>query len=170
MKTPRISHLSVLAAGGLALAFAGCGGSSYSGSNSGSSSNSAAKTSTSSSSSSGGGYGYGASGASTKTTSSSSSSGSAVKLSADPNGGLKFTKTHLTAKAGTVSLVMSNPGSSGQGHGIGVEGKGIDKNGPVVGPGSVSKISVKLKPGTYEFYCPVPAHKMAGMKGTLVVQ
>jgi uncharacterized cupredoxin-like copper-binding protein len=29
---------------------------------------------------------------------------------------------------------------------------------------------VNLKPGTYEFYCPVPGHEQAGMKGTLTVQ
>jgi uncharacterized cupredoxin-like copper-binding protein len=30
-------------------------------------------------------------------------------------------------------------------------------------------VSVKLKPGKYEFYCPVPGHKAKGMEGTLVV-
>jgi len=31
-------------------------------------------------------------------------------------------------------------------------------------------VTVTLKPGTYQFYCPVPGHKAAGMKGTLTVQ
>jgi uncharacterized cupredoxin-like copper-binding protein len=29
---------------------------------------------------------------------------------------------------------------------------------------------VNLKPGTYEFYCPVDSHKAQGMKGTLTVK
>ncbi len=154
----------ILAASGLVLVLAGCGGSSSS-----SSSGSSSGTSSKASAPSGGGYGSSSSGTSTKASSSSGAAGT-VKLTADPNGGLKFTKSRVTAKAGTVALVMTNPGSTGTGHGIGIEGNGVDKDGPVVGPGKVSKISVKLKPGTYEFYCPIPAHKMAGMKGTLVVQ
>ena len=27
----------------------------------------------------------------------------------------------------------------------------------------------RLKPGTYEFYCPVPGHRALGMKGKLIV-
>jgi uncharacterized cupredoxin-like copper-binding protein len=30
-------------------------------------------------------------------------------------------------------------------------------------------VTVKLKKGTYTFYCPVDGHKAAGMKGKLVV-
>ena len=149
----------------LAFAVAGCGGSSSS-SSSGSSST---KSTSSSGSSAGAGYGYGRT---TKTTSSNASGTSAagtLKLSADPNGGLTFNTKTLKAKAGTVTLDMSNPSSSGIAHGIGVEGNGVDRDGQVVQPGQSSKITVKLKPGTYTFYCPVPAHKAAGMKGTLVV-
>jgi uncharacterized cupredoxin-like copper-binding protein len=31
-------------------------------------------------------------------------------------------------------------------------------------------VIVKLKPGTYTFYCSVPGHEQAGMKGTLTVK
>jgi uncharacterized cupredoxin-like copper-binding protein len=165
MNTSRMTRPAILAATGLTLVLAGCGGSDSSSSSGSGSSSSSKKASAPSAG------GYGSSGSTTSSNASATSGGAGtVKLTADPNGGLKFTKTHATAKAGTVSLVMSNPGSTGEGHGIGIEGKGVDKDGPVVGPGKVSKISVKLKPGTYEFYCPIPAHKMAGMKGTLVVQ
>jgi uncharacterized cupredoxin-like copper-binding protein len=97
-------------------------------------------------------------------------SGPTIKLAADPSGGLAFTSRTLTAKAGKVTIVMSNPQSSGVPHGIGVQGQGVDKDGPVVAPGSTSRIQVTLKPGKYEYYCPVPAHKAAGMTGTLTVQ
>jgi uncharacterized cupredoxin-like copper-binding protein len=30
-------------------------------------------------------------------------------------------------------------------------------------------VTVDLKAGKYEFYCPVDGHKQAGMKGTLTV-
>jgi uncharacterized cupredoxin-like copper-binding protein len=96
--------------------------------------------------------------------------GSKLSLRASPSGALKFNKKSLTAKAGTITFVMTNPKSSGLKHGIAVQGKGVDKDGPKVGPGKVSKLTVKLKKGTYTFYCPVDGHKNMGMKGKLVVK
>ncbi|MGH2919388.1 MAG: plastocyanin/azurin family copper-binding protein [Solirubrobacteraceae bacterium] len=91
-----------------------------------------------------------------------------VKLSADPGGALKFTKTKLEAKAGKVTLEMANPSQIA--HGIGVDGNGVDVDGPVVGPGETSTATADLKAGTYEYYCTVKSHHQAGMKGTLVVK
>ena len=99
----------------------------------------------------------------------SSGSGQTVATSANPSGGLTFTKTNLKAKSGSVTLVMTNPSSSGVAHGIGIQGNGLDKDGQVVSPGSKSTVTVTLKPGKYEFYCPIPSHKAAGMTGTLIV-
>jgi plastocyanin len=118
--------------------------------------------------------GLGACGSSSSGSSSSSSTpatgaASAVKLSADPGGALKFDTTKLTAKAGKVTVEMANPSGSGVSHGIAVEGNGVDQDGKTVGPGGTSTDTLTLKPGTYTFYCPVPGHKAAGMKGTLVV-
>jgi uncharacterized cupredoxin-like copper-binding protein len=96
--------------------------------------------------------------------------GGALKIEADDDGGLYFEQRKLTAKAGKVTLVMENPKSSGKSHGIGIEGKGVDKDGKIVAPGQSSTITVSLKPGTYTYYCPIPAHEKAGMKGTLTVQ
>lgn len=98
----------------------------------------------------------------------SSGAAQTVKVPADPGGALKFTKTKLEAKSGKVTLEMSN--QSKLEHGIGVEGKGVDVDGPVVGPGKTSTATANLKPGTYEFYCTVKSHHDAGMKGTLVVK
>jgi uncharacterized cupredoxin-like copper-binding protein len=94
---------------------------------------------------------------------------STVELSADPGGALKFDTTKLTAKAGTVTVKMMNPASSGVPHAIAVKGNGVDQRGRTVQPGGTSTDTLKLKPGTYTFYCPVPGHEAAGMKGTLVV-
>lgn len=95
---------------------------------------------------------------------------STITLSADPGGALTFNTSKLTAKAGTVTVAMKNPAGSGVPHGIAVEGNGVDQDGKTVQPGGTSTDTLKLKPGTYKFYCPVPGHEAAGMKGTLVVR
>jgi uncharacterized cupredoxin-like copper-binding protein len=97
------------------------------------------------------------------------SAGQTINLKADADGGLYFEPRKLKAKSGNVTLVMDNPSSTGKQHGIAVEGNGVDKDGQIVSPGSKSTVTVTLKPGSYEYYCPVPGHKAAGMKGTLVV-
>ena len=92
---------------------------------------------------------------------------STLSLSADPSGALKFNKKVLAAKSGAVTIKMSNPSSLP--HGIAVEGNGVDTDGETVMQGGTSTVSVNLKPGKYEFYCPVDSHKQAGMEGTLTV-
>src|SRR4051812_15293391 len=91
-----------------------------------------------------------------------------LKLSADSSGQLKFDKSTLSAKAGKVTITMDNP--SPVAHAIAVEGNGVDKDGNTVNMGGKSTVTVDLKPGTYEFYCPVDGHKAAGMKGELTVK
>ena len=86
-------------------------------------------------------------------------------LSADPNGGLTFTKKRMTTRHGTVKLVMKNPSGSGLPHGIAIKGH----RGKIVNPGHSSSVTVKLAKGTYTYYCPFPGHRAAGMKGKLTV-
>jgi uncharacterized cupredoxin-like copper-binding protein len=100
--------------------------------------------------------------------SSSGGGGSNLKLSADKTGALKFDTDKLDAKAGKVTIAMDNPSSVP--HAVAVEGNGVDKDGESVTSGGTSTVSVDLKPGTYEFYCPVDGHKQAGMKGELTVK
>jgi uncharacterized cupredoxin-like copper-binding protein len=88
-------------------------------------------------------------------------------LRADSSGKLKFNVTRITVRHGKVTLKMSNPSSLP--HGIAVEGHGVDKDGKTVRKGGTSTVTVTLKKGKYEFYCPVDGHKAAGMKGTLTV-
>ena len=85
---------------------------------------------------------------------------------ADPRE-LRFSKSTLETPAGTVTLVMENP--SALEHNIAVRGEGLDEKGEVVGQGEESTVTVELEPGEYEFYCSVPGHEAAGMKGTLTV-
>jgi plastocyanin len=93
--------------------------------------------------------------------------GENLTLAADKSA-LKFDKTTLDAKAGKVTITMENP--SGIPHAVGIEGNGVDVDGKTVGKGEKSIASADLKPGTYKFYCPVPGHEAAGMKGTLTVK
>jgi plastocyanin len=109
--------------------------------------------------------------ASATTTTSSSPTNSAaaaqtLHVSAVP-GKLAFNTTKLTAKAGKVTIDMANPSTFM--HGMAISGNGVKKVGPIVGNGGSSSVSMTLKPGTYTFYCPVPGHEAAGMKGTLTV-
>jgi uncharacterized cupredoxin-like copper-binding protein len=141
----------LLATGAIALAIAGCGSSS-----SKSSSNSSTPTTGSTAA------------APPPAASSGGGSASSLKLAADPSGALKFDKSSLSAKAGSVTLTMDNPSSTP--HGVSVEGAGVDKDGKVVNKGGKSTVTVTLKKGNYTFYCPVPGHRQAGMEGKLVVQ
>ena len=97
----------------------------------------------------------------------SSGGGETLKIAADPGGALKFDKSSLTAKAGKVTIVMDNP--SDLPHAVEIEGNGVEVAGDTVEKGGVSEASAHLKPGEYEFYCPVPGHKEGGMEGTLTV-
>jgi uncharacterized cupredoxin-like copper-binding protein len=82
--------------------------------------------------------------------------------------GFAFTTSTATAKAGPVELKSKNPQAVS--HDISLKGNGVSVQGSMVANGGVSTVTVaNLKPGTYTFYCSVPGHEQAGMKGTLTV-
>ena len=91
-----------------------------------------------------------------------------LKFSAPSDGSLKFDQGDVTAKAGKVTVDFANPSSTP--HAVEIEGNGVEEETETVTSGDAPPITVDLKPGTYEFYCPVPGHREAGMKGTLTVQ
>jgi uncharacterized cupredoxin-like copper-binding protein len=62
---------------------------------------------------------------------------------------------------------MDNPSSVP--HAVEVEGKGVEKETKTLTNGTAD-VTVNLKAGKYEFYCPVDGHKQAGMEGTLTVR
>jgi plastocyanin len=90
-----------------------------------------------------------------------------LNIAADPSGALKFDKDTLTAKAGKVTIKMDNPSSLP--HAVEIEGNGVEAEGETVNKGGVSTATANVKPGKYEFYCPVDGHKAGGMTGTLTV-
>ena len=94
--------------------------------------------------------------------------GSALRLSADPGGELRFDRPSLEARAGRVTLVMDNPSSVP--HNVSIEGRGVDDQGETVGEGGRSTVHAELRPGEYDFYCSVPGHRQGGMEGRLTVR
>jgi plastocyanin len=91
-----------------------------------------------------------------------------LRLTASPTGALKFDKKTLTAKAGRVTIRMQNP--SPLPHNVALKGKGVAAKGKIVTKGGTSTVAATLKKGRYTFYCSVPGHAAAGMKGVLIVR
>lgn len=154
--TRRTSTLSLLVPAAVVFALVGCG--------------SGGPSSTATAAGSGG---YGQSSTSTPSTpapTSVANAGELVKLTASPSGQLRFTSSHASVpRPGPVTLILRNPASTGMEHGIGIQGPGIHRDGPIVGPGGTSKLTVTLRKGTFTYYCPVPGHRQAGMTGKLTV-
>jgi plastocyanin len=111
--------------------------------------------------------GGGAEATQAETTADSGAASQTLSIEADPSGALRFTTESLQANAGEVTIVMDNPSSVP--HNVAIQGGGVDEKGEVVEKGGQSEVSATVEPGTYEFYCSVPGHEAAGMKGELVV-
>lgn len=93
----------------------------------------------------------------------------ALTLTADETGQLKFDKTTLQTTAGRVTITMTNP--SPVAHNVALRGNGVDEKGEVVTGKAKSTVEADLQAGTsYEFYCSVQGHEQGGMKGTLSVK
>jgi plastocyanin len=145
---------AVLIASITAVALAACGGSSSSSSSSSAPASSSATSTSSSAPASSAAAGGG---------------GGTITEAADPGGQLKFTKATLSAKAGSVSIDFTN--SSSLPHNLTIQQgtSGSNVGATPTFAGGKKTLVVKLKPGTYTFYCSVPGHRQAGMQGTLTV-
>lgn len=91
-----------------------------------------------------------------------------LEIPADPNGQLAYVTKEATAPAGPLEISSKNDASIP--HDIAIEGNGVTGKGDVVQGGGVSKFSVTLKAGEYQFYCTVAGHREGGMEGTLTVK
>ena len=112
--------------------------------------------------------GAASSGATGASTPPSSSSGGALALAANPSGQLAYDTKTLTAASGNVTIDFTN--KSPLPHNVTIANAG----GKVLGAtptftGGEKTLKLNLPPGTYTFYCSVPGHEQAGMKGTLTV-
>jgi uncharacterized cupredoxin-like copper-binding protein len=82
------------------------------------------------------------------------------------------------SKPGPYAFKAENKGSAE--HSLEIDGKGVRSKGSEVGeakleqtlnPGQSGVLTVTFQePGTYEMYCPVIGHRLAGMKGEVVVK
>jgi plastocyanin len=95
-----------------------------------------------------------------------SSSASVVNVTALANG-LKFKTTVLHARAGKIKLIFHN--LSTVTHNVRIESGESELGGTKTIAKGTTTALVTLKKGTYNFYCSVPGHEEAGMKGSLVV-
>lgn len=93
--------------------------------------------------------------------------GAHLTLTADPDGGLSFDQTELTAAAGEVTIELVN--DSGIPHNVEIEGNGVEEVSETISEGT-TELTVTLEPGEYEFYCAIPGHREGGMEGTLTVE
>jgi hypothetical protein len=68
-----------------------------------------------------------------------------------------------TLPAGQVTFNVTNGGTIP--HGLEVEGRGIERETPLIQPGHTAALTVTLRPGRYELYCPVgeDSHRKLGM-------
>jgi plastocyanin len=93
-----------------------------------------------------------------------------LELEANPAGQLAYTTNKAVATAGQVTISMKN--MSGVTHNLAIQS---GTSGPVLGatplePKGTASFTVKLKPGTYTFFCQAPGHRAAGMVGTITVK
>ncbi len=81
----------------------------------------------------------------------------------------KVELSQQTIATGAVRFAVTNAGSIP--HGFEVEGQGIEKEIETIQPGATDTLTLTLKPGTYEVYCPVgeDSHKKLGMETHLKV-
>jgi len=71
--------------------------------------------------------------------------------------------------AGQVTITATNAGSIP--HALEVEGQGLEQETALIQPGATATLTLTLKPGNYEVYCPVgeDSHKKLGMETHLKV-
>ena len=128
--------------------------------------------------SSGGGEKYGSS-SSAATTTTKGASGGTLKTIVIKETELKLSPSTVTlSKPGTYAFKAENEGSTE--HSLEIDGKDVKSKGGEVGearleqtlnPGQSSVLTVTFQePGTYEMYCPVICHRLAGMKGEVFVK
>jgi plastocyanin len=81
----------------------------------------------------------------------------------------KVELSEATVAPGPVAFTVANGGSIP--HALEVEGQGIEQETALIQPGSSATLSLTLRPGIYEVYCPVgeDSHKKLGMETHLKV-
>jgi plastocyanin len=76
-----------------------------------------------------------------------------------------FVPASLTAGGGQVTVAIRNRDLFW--HTLTIDALKVDLKVPV---GRLRSASFEARPGTYDFYCRIPAHRTLGMRGTLTVR
>jgi uncharacterized cupredoxin-like copper-binding protein len=79
----------------------------------------------------------------------------------------KLTFSEQSLQPGEYTFVAKNEGKFD--HALEIEGPGVEKHTATLEPGKSAKLTVTLKKGSYEFYCPVDGHKDKGMRTEIEV-
>lgn len=81
----------------------------------------------------------------------------------------KISMPRDTVTAGSVTFRVNNNGAMN--HALYVRGEGVDKGTREIAARQSGTLTVTLKPGTYELFCPMSddSHKMAGMSRKITV-
>lgn len=92
-----------------------------------------------------------------------------LTLAADPSGALAYDTTELTADAGPIQIDFTN--ESPVPHDVVISDEaGEDVARTDVITDSSTSTEFEADAGEFTFYCSVPGHEQAGMKGTLTVK
>ncbi|HLW18510.1 MAG TPA: cupredoxin domain-containing protein [Actinomycetota bacterium] len=75
-----------------------------------------------------------------------------------------FLEKTLSAQSGSISVAVANHDLFW--HTFTIDALHVNVDVPI---GANRRVTFDAPPGTYEFYCRVPGHRAAGMKGTLIV-
>ena len=76
-------------------------------------------------------------------------------------------KTIRIDKPGTYTFEAMNNGQTE--HALEIEGNGVEEETETLAPGAKGTITVELKMGEYEMYCPIDSHRDRGMDGSIDV-
>ena len=91
-----------------------------------------------------------------------------LALAADPKGLLAYDAKALVAASSKVTIDFTN--ASPVPHNVTIaNAAGKVEGATKTFSGGSATLALNLPPGTYTFYCSVPGHEQAGMKGTLTV-
>jgi plastocyanin len=71
------------------------------------------------------------------------------------------------SEAGSYTLEVTNDGKVA--HALEIEGQGLEEETETIQPGETAELTIDLKNGSYEIYCPIDGHRQSGMEGALTV-
>jgi uncharacterized cupredoxin-like copper-binding protein len=114
-----------------------------------------------------GGGGYGGSAKAPATTAAPHAGTSSHQVTAGESE-YKIVLSAPSVKPGTYRIEAVNNGSID--HSLAITGPGVSsKQTGTISPGSSAVLTVTLKAGTYDVFCPLPGHKALGMNTKLTV-